>query len=642
MEKNRKIRNEKELEIQEILLDKFSQEDSVSAFEKRVEIPLVKRKVYFFFGISLFLLIILMARTFSFQIIEHKSLSALAKKNKTGVYLIRPPRGIIYDKNFKQLVINKTVFDLIYEKNILSPSGKNSWQERREKEISEISEILEIGIEEIEEKIKKSDKERVLIFENLPHQKFLEISSKIDKFPSFRIEKTNVRNYISSPKFSHLIGYTSKISREELQTHKDYGICDIIGRTGLEQSYEKTLRGEVGLLEIERDALGKKRKEEIIREPKAGESIVLWLDSELQEKIVEILERNLKHFGLEKGAVVVMDPNTGGVLSLVSFPTFDNNLFSQGGSPEEFENLSKDPNSPLLNRVISGLYPTGSTIKPLIALAALEEGIISPEKKINCEGKISIHSPWTKLPTVYHDWKKHGLTDMKKAIAESCNVYFYTIGGGYKNFKGLGPEMIKKYLVTFGLENKTGIDLPGEKSGSIPDPEWKINLLGEKWRRGDTYNLSIGQGFLRVTPLEIAVATASLCNGGKILEPQLLEKIVDSQKNLVKEIEPKVARELPFCEENLRVVKEGMRQAVTSGTASLLNYLPEKVAAKTGTAQTSKEKIYHHWITVFAPYEKPKIVLTVLIEEVRGEENQSVATKVAKEILEWYFARETH
>jgi len=633
--KNKKIKRKDELEIQEIFLDKFSEDkkDSISAFEKKIEVPLVKRKIYFLFGIFIILLILLFAKAFFFQIIQHKSLSVLAEKNRTGIYLIRPLRGIIYDKNFNQLVTNKTVFDLICEKNILPV-----FQKEREEEISEMSEILEIEVREIKEKIEASDEQIVLISENLPHQKFLEVSSKIDRFPGFRIEETNVRNYISGPKFSHLIGYTSKINREELQTHKDYGICDIIGKTGLEKFYEEILRGGVGFLKIERDALGKERKKEIIKNPKAGEGVVLWLDSQLQEKITEVLEKNLKHFGLEKAAVVVMDSNTGGILSLVSFPTFDNNLFSQGADLKEFENLFKDPSNPLLNRVISGLYPTGSAIKPLIAVAALEEKIISSKKEINCQGRISLPSLWAKVPIVYHDWKEHGLTDMRKAIAQSCNVYFYTIGGGYKDFKGLGPEIIKKYLKTFGLENKTGIDLPEEKSGNIPDPEWKINSLGDEWRTGDTYNLSIGQGFLRVTPLEMAVATAALSNGGKILQPSLLEKIVDSEKNLVKEIQPKVIQELPFDQENLKVVKEGMRQAVASGTAVILNSLPKKVAAKTGTAQTSKEGFYHQWITIFAPYEEPQIVLTILIENVKEE--QSVATLVAKEILEWYFAQE--
>ncbi len=611
--KNKKIKRKDELEVQEIFLDKFS--------EDKIEVPLVKRKIYFFFGISIILLILLFIRTFSFQIIQHKSLSALAEKNRTGIYLIRPLRGIIYDKNFNQLVTNKTVFDLICEKNILP-----FFQKEREKEISEISEILEIEAGEIKEKIETSDEEKILIFENLSHQQFLEISSKIDKFPGFRIEETIVRNYISGPEFSHLIGYTSKINREELQTRKDYGVCDIIGKTGLEKFYEEILRGEVGLLKIERDALGKERKKEIIKNPKTGENIVLWLDSQLQEKIVEILEKNLRHFGLEKAAVIAMDPNTGGILSLVSFPTFDNNLFSQGADLKEFENLFKNPNSPLLNRVISGLYPTGSAIKPLIAVAALEEKIISSEEKINCQGEISIHSIWTKLPSVYHDWKEHGLTDIRKAIGQSCNVFFYTVGGGYKDFKGLGPEIIKKYLKIFGLENKTGIDLPEEKSGSIPDPEWKINSLGDEWRTGDTYNLSIGQGFLRVTPLEMTVATAALSNGGKILQPSLLQKI-----------QPKIIQELPFSQENLEVVKEGMRQAVTSGTAVILNSLPKKVAAKTGTAETSKEGFYHQWIVIFAPYEEPQIVLTILVED--AKEEQSVATLLAKEILEWYFTQ---
>ena len=350
---------------------------------------------------------------------------------------------------------------------------------------------------------------------------------------------------------------------------------------------------------------------------------------------------------------MALDPNTGGVLALVSLPTFDNNLFNKGTDPEILEKILTDPLKPLFNRVISGQYPVGSTIKPLIAIAALQEKIISPFKKINCQGKIVVpHKYNPEIVYEYRDWTVHGPTDLKKAIAESCNVYFYTIGGGYGDQEGLGPTRIKKYLKLFGWGQKTKIDLVGETQGFLPDPEWKKsyfkNPIDKIWRDGDTYNLSIGQGYISISPLQVALAFSAIANGGTLYKPQIVQKIIegsiDSPK-IVKEFKPEILRQNFIDPKNLQIVREGMRWAVTGfnsphASATLLNDLPVKVAAKTGTAEVWKkgERFYHTWITVFAPYEKPEIVLTIMMEDVKGL-SQLTVLPVAKEILSWYFAR---
>jgi len=375
----------------------------------------------------------------------------------------------------------------------------------------------------------------------------------------------------------------------------------------------------------------------------SGKSLVLWLDSELQKKIEEELKKKLKEVGAEVAAAVALDPKTGGILALVSLPGFDNNLFSKGMSEEEWEQIDNDPLKPLFNQVISGGYPTGSAIKPLIASAALEEEIISPQKKINCQGQIEVeHKYEPEITYIYRDWKTHGWTDMRKAIAESCNVYFYHLGGGYGDQEGLGPTRIKNYLELFGWGSKTGIDLPQEAEGFLPDPSWKKEELGEIWYDGDTYNLSIGQGYIRVTPLQMAASFVPITNGGKLFQPQVAKEIIDSDKNLIKEIEPEIIREGFIKSENLEVVRQGMRQAVTNGTATgWLDQLGVQTAAKTGSAQTGKKdpkdkKDYlDNWITVFAPYEDPQIVLTIMINDVK--DGQVVTPPVAKAILEWYF-----
>ena len=371
--------------------------------------------------------------------------------------------------------------------------------------------------------------------------------------------------------------------------------------------------------------------------------MVLWLDSELQKKIEEILHKILENVGAEKAVGVALDPKTGGILALVSIPSYDNNLFSKGADQEALSNLLTDLQEPLFNLVISGLYPTGSVIKPLIASAALEEEIISPSKKIDWKGGIAIpHNYEPEITTIKQDWRIHYATDMRKAIAESCNVYFYTIGGGYENQEGLGPSRIKEYLELFGWGNKTGIDLPGEVEGLIPSVEWKKEVKKEGWWDGDTYNLSIGQGDISVTPLQVVAAFVAIANGGTLYKPKGVKQIIDSEKNIIEEISPEILRENFIDPENLQIVREGMRRAVTGegspyASAVSLNSLPIKASAKTGTAQTSRPDYFHNWITVFAPYDDPQIVLTIMIENVEGI--RAATLPAAKEILNWYFTR---
>ncbi|MDD5638480.1 MAG: penicillin-binding transpeptidase domain-containing protein, partial [Candidatus Pacebacteria bacterium] len=305
------------------------------------------------------------------------------------------------------------------------------------------------------------------------------------------------------------------------------------------------------------------------------------------------------------------------------------------------KNILEDKDNPLFNRAVSAQYPTGSIIKPLISSAALEEKIISPEKKINCQGKITILNPYNpEKETIKKDWTTHGLTDMRKAIAESCNVYFYTIGGGYKDQIGLGPTKIKKYLELFGWGNKTGIDIFSESKGFIPTPQWKKEFKGENWYNGDTYNLSIGQGDILITPLQVALSYSAIANNGILFKPLIVKEIIDENKNIIQENKPQIIRENFTDKENLKVVREGMRMTVTAKNAPLasapsLNDLPVKVAAKTGTAETGKNNYLHKWITVFAPYDNPEIVLTIVIEDI--PDTQPTTIPIAKEVLNWYF-----
>lgn len=635
--KNKKVKlgSEQELSTEDVFLDKLARKKEVELGlgERKIEVPLSRNSLFYLYLLFLILIFILAGKTLWLQVFEHQKYLEAARENYQRIHLIRPLRGIIYDQNLKPLLENLPSFDLVLNKREL-PQGARE----REKILEEMADILGKSLLSFKKEIEETDLTELLILENIPHETHLLLETKIKELPGFFIEKNVVRNYLAGPSFSHLLGYTGKINAKELQEFKDYSISDYIGREGLEKSYEQILRGVPGKFKIEKDAFGKTIGEPEISKPQEGKNLALWLSQDLQKVLANSLKQGLERVRAQKGAALALNPKTGAVLALVSLPNFDNNLFSQGISLGAFQEIKEDENQPLFNRVIAGQYPTGSTIKPLIAAGALQENLIDPQKQILAQGYIEVpHQYNPEIVYTFRDWKVHGWTDMRKAIADSVNVYFYTIGGGYEEQKGLGVSRIKKYLQLFGWGQKTGIDLSGEVSGFLPDAAWKKEALGENWYIGNTYHLSIGQGYLRITPLQVAVATAVIANKGKLLQPQVVKAILDSQKEVIETKKPQVLAEGFIEPENLQIVSQGMREAVIYGSSKILNQLPVKVASKTGTAQTSKEGHYHHWVTIFAPYEDPEIVLTIVIEDVKGL--QSATLPVAKEVLEWYFTQ---
>ena len=564
----------KEIEPQEILLDSLAQkkEKELGISEKRMETPLSQKVLLGLWFGFLVLIILFFGKTFQLQVIQGKTFSELSDQNRFAIRLIQAQRGVVYDKDLEQLINNKPSFDFVCD-----------------------GEVVE----------KDLDNQSLILFE-----------VKKDEYPGCEIRNNTAREYLQGSVFSHIIGYQRKTGE----------------KTGLEEYYNDVLKAKPGEIQITRDAYNNIIAKEIVSQPSSGQSLVLHLDAGLQEKIHQVLGRIIRNVGAKAGTAVALNPKTGGVLSLVSFPDFDNNLFSQQMSQEQWQSLKGDKN-PLFNRAISGEYPIGSTIKPLVASAALEENLIDPAENIFCQGLIEIeHRYDPEIVYKFHDWTTHGWTDMRGAIAESCNVYFYRLGGGYEDQSGLGPSRIKKYLELFGWGNLTQIDLSGEVSGIIPDPSWKKQVIGENWWDGDTYYLSIGQGYILATPIQVASAFSAIANDGVLYKPQIVDRILDNEK-----IEPEIIRENFIDSENLQIVREGMRDAVKYGSSALLNSLPVKAAAKTGTAQTSKENVYHNWVTVFAPYDDPEIVLTVLIENVPGMQVASLS--VANEALWWYFTQ---
>ena len=344
----------------------------------------------------------------------------------------------------------------------------------------------------------------------------------------------------------------------------------------------------------------------------------------------DTLEAKLEETQTKTAAAVAIDPRNGEILAMVNLPGYDNNLFAKGISAEDYKKLMEDPEKPMFNRSISGEYPPGSTFKPVVAAAALQEKLISPETTVDCRGSISIGS------YAFPDWKTHGVTDVRKAIAESCDIFFYAVGGGWDNIGPLGIDRMKKYSNLFGLGKPLGVDIPGEAGGLIPDQSWKKNKFNEKWYVGDDYHSAIGQGFNTATPLQMANLAAAIANGGKVYQPHFVRSVkkTDGSSEM---INPKILSQNFVSPANMQVVREGMRQTVTSGSARSLGDLPVAVAGKRGPPNSAARTKLHGWFLSFAPYDNPTIAMAVLMEG--GGEGFSTAVPVTKEVLKWYFNR---
>jgi len=453
-------------------------------------------------------------------------------------------------------------------------------------------------------------------------------------------EKSFFRYYPDSIYFSLTIGYIREASKEEIDRDPSYyQLGDWIGKSGLEKEYESYLRGEKGVIEKIINAKGELLSDELKKGAMQGNNLVLNINAKLQKKIYEEIK---KRAGDKNATVIALNPQNGNILALVSLPSDDNNIFSERLSKEELERLEREKKINNPNWAISGFYPSGSTIKPLIAAAALEEEIITSQTQINCQGRVIIPNPWNpSQPSIKKDWRTHGITNLRKAIAQSCNIYFFTIGEGYGDIKGLGIAQTKKYLDLFYIEEELNIDLPGEKTGFVPTPAWfkKTRAKKEKrqWSVADVYDVSIGQGYFSVTPLHLAVALSSIANGGKIYQPQIVSKITNPNGKTILDINPKILREKFIKEENVEAVREAMGECVLSGSCRQLLFLPVSSGGKTGTAESSGNREPHAWFVSFAPYENPEILLLVMIEY--GGSGEKVAVPIAKTILQWYFAK---
>jgi penicillin-binding protein 2 len=433
------------------------------------------------------------------------------------------------------------------------------------------------------------------------------------------------RVYTTVPGFSHLLGYVSYPKRDQTGV---FWQDEYLGKDGVEKQYQNELAGVKGERIIEVTARHEIEAQNVVVYPSHGENLKLTIDKDVQAKLYERMEALAHKASFTGGAGVIMDIHTGEILALTSYPEYDNNLITNAATKEENQTVADDlldKRRKFLNRAVGGLFTPGSTVKPFFAYAALAENIISPEKSIYSSGQIVIKNKYDGPDTVFKDWKAHGYVDMREAIAESSDEYFYQIGGGYQDQKGLGIARLNTYASMFGFASTTKIDLPGEDYGLVPSPEWKQKVFKEGWLLGDTYHSAIGQYGFQVTPLELIRGVAALANGGYLVQPHVLARLETASTSI--KLDPS----------KLKVIQEGMERTVQGeqGTAKALDIKGVTIAAKSGTAELGVSKqLVNSWISGYFPYENPKYAFVVIMEK-GDRHNPFGAVFAARETIEY-------
>ena len=560
--------------------------------------------------VAAFLLLIM--RLWQLQILQGKEYRKLSEANRLRIISIPAPRGIIFDRNGIQLVKNSP-----YYYASLIPDEFDI------RKVDSLSKVLNMPIEEILEEINKnslSPFSPIRLKQGLSFTEVALIEARRSDFPGLIIEAEVSREYLYGDVGSHLIGYLGKLNPSQ---SKDPALKDIppdtfIGQWGVELLFDKSLRGTLGKRVIEVDALGREIRLLQEKPPIKGKDITLSIDINLQEEAE-------KAFGEKAGALVAIKPDTGEILGMVSKPSFDPNLFAKGISYDKWIAITQDKKNPMLNRALQSQYPPGSVFKIVTAIAGLEEGVISPETKVDCRGGID-YGRWH-----FGCWRKqgHGVVSLHRAIVESCDVFFYEVG------KRLGIDKIYDYATGLGLGRKTGIELGRERQGLIPNTNWKLENKKHPWYLGETFNAAIGQGYVAVTPIQLAVMTSIIANGGNLYRP-----------TLIKGAQPIISGKVKIRSDTLEIVKSGLFGVVNEpgGTGWAAKSQLMSIGGKTGTAQVvaiKRDSQYlpekfrdHAWFFAFAPVEKPEIALAVLVEH--GGHGGGAAAPIAKRAIEGY------
>ena len=600
-------------------------------------------------------------RLWHLQIVRGDYYRERATVQSTRLVRIPASRGLIYDRNGTALVRNVPSFDVI-----ITPAYLPDDKEKADRILAHLAMLLGLRAdgnlgERVAEAPYSARYQPIVVQNGADRDTALLVAQEATMMPGVSIAIGSRREYTYGPLVSHLLGFLLSIpgEREEEYVAEGYDpATDDVGSAGVEATYEQALRGQKGERIVEEDVLG--RLIRIVEDRAAaipGNNVYVTLDVELQQVVEDALRKGmtLPDGTTTRAVAIAMDPQTGEILAMVSLPTYDNNLFSEGISTRDWQRFQEDVHRPLVNHAISDRLPPGSVFKIVVAAGALQEGVLQGRyTRLDCPGKIVVpnkyfpNDPGQARP--FFCWKPtgHGLLDVVGALANSCDVFFYKTGGGFEDidFDGLGVAGIAQYAQLFGLGEPTGVELPGEVGGLVPSAYWKRKTYGESWSTGDTYNLSIGQGFLTVTPLQMLNAVNVVATSGVLLRPQIVHHVADASGLEIQRFEREAVRTLPVSQENWSLVRQGMESTVASGTAQRAQIDGVRVAGKTGTAQfcddimcgVGYEQPEHAWFAAFAPIERPEISLIVFIYN--GGEGSTVAVPIARDILDYYFRRD--
>lgn len=586
-----------------------------------------------FVSIYILLLIIvafLGIKLFELQIVEGGENAYISSLSKTSESIIRAPRGIIYDRNGNPLVINKPTFRV----GISTNSFDNENKDQTIKLLAQILNLNELEVsKKYEEELNQENgivPEEITISREATRDQVLALYSNINSLKGVFIEVDAQREYKFSEDFSHILGYVGEVTAEDLQ-NEQYSLGDTIGKSGLEQYYDQELRGINGKKYTQLASRTESKEIDQIS-AKEGNNLYISIDTEAQQKMIELMKAKMAKYNSPGGAAIIEDVETGEIIVLASLPSFDANSLVRGLTLDEFDALYNNPDLPLYNRTVSGAYPPGSTHKTIVASAALQENIITKDTIFQSTGCMDLGGGYKFCEA---GKRSLGQLNLITGIALSSNIYFCNTA------LPLGIDKMYEYDKLFGLEQPTGIDLPQEASGTLSSKDYKMQVYNEIWYPGDTCNAAIGQGLTTTTPIQMTNWIAAIANGGKLLTPHIGMRLTNSDNQTLKEINPGIKSELPINDEYLADIREGMHQVVNDpwGSAWILRGSKSDASAKTGSAEAyrkvgdSYEIFAHAWVTGFFPYNNPKYSFTVFLEY-GGWGYESA--EVIKEFLDWY------
>jgi len=606
----------------------------MSRIRKREQDPDITRRSLILLFVAFGAFALLLGRLYWLQVVESDRYRDLSENNRLRLRTVRAPRGLILDRKGRAIAETQGSFDLV-----CSPVDVKNL----EAEIALLAEIVEFDVEDSEviDKIRRAKRTNpysgITVARDLRFEQISVIEFNRENLPGFSVLVEAKRSYPYGTAFAHVLGYVGEASPEEIEQSEDDSLemGDLVGKYGLERLMDGELRGVNGGRKVEVDAAGRDQRlvEEVPSE--AGGAVHTSLDADLQVTAQEAL-------GNRAGAVIALAPRTGEVLAFYSGPSFDPNMFTRGIRKAEWQALSSDPRKPMQNKGLQGTYAPGSTIKPFLALAALEAKVQEKGKTVLCTGSYRLGN------RVFRCWKEkgHGVVDMYRAIVQSCDVYFYTLG------LKVGPDPLAKLEKDAGLGTITGVDLPGERKGLVPDTEWKRTVSKSRWNDYESVLLGIGQGAIHLTPLGMTVGYAALGTGGEVMRPSIVSKVI-GKDGKIRTFAPETLRKLPWVQENVEFIRKALAGVVndygTGGGAKLPGIV---VGGKTGTAQVasvkgkmikSEDLPYeirdHAWFVAFAPADDPQIVVAAMVEH--GGHGGSAAAPIVKAVMQEFFRTRT-